>query len=368
MTASNRTREHTPPPSHNGNGKHGQAGNDGRGPVFTSAAEFKAGTAEYLWSPRFAFGGLSILDGDTGTGKTAVIFDLIARYTHGREMPLLKRQHKKKKGGDVLLLIERDPSTVLIPRLKAVGADLRRVHFYGRKPGEAFRGGHQLPRLVQPLGQALEQLRCKFLVMDPLTSYMQDGGTTSDTEIRRQLEPLTQMLESLGVLCLATRHLNKREGVSALYRGLGGATINSLTLSVLLCCRHPAKDGRGLLCHVKNSLGAVAPALAYTVEPHDGACRLQWKGEEGIDPDEVLAGDEEQGKRDALGDAVRVLKSCIGGEWVPAKQVIAEAASCGIGERTLRTAKAQLRVPSRRKTYSGDPVWEWGPPPMGWGE
>jgi len=42
----------------------------------------------WLWDSRIRFGGINVLDGDPGQGKSAVSYDLAARVSRGDAMPL----------------------------------------------------------------------------------------------------------------------------------------------------------------------------------------------------------------------------------------------------------------------------------------
>jgi len=51
-------------------------------------------SVEWLWEGRIPLGKLTVIDGDPGTGKSALTTDLAARVSTGREMPIPKEANK----------------------------------------------------------------------------------------------------------------------------------------------------------------------------------------------------------------------------------------------------------------------------------
>jgi archaellum biogenesis ATPase FlaH len=49
-------------------------------------------SVEWLWEGRIPLAKLTVIDGDPGTGKSAVTIDLAARVSTGRDMPTPKEE------------------------------------------------------------------------------------------------------------------------------------------------------------------------------------------------------------------------------------------------------------------------------------
>jgi predicted ATP-dependent serine protease len=58
--------------------------------VGTLLSEVDEESVEWLWEGRIPLGKLTVIDGDPGTGKSALTTDLAARVSTGREMPTPK--------------------------------------------------------------------------------------------------------------------------------------------------------------------------------------------------------------------------------------------------------------------------------------
>jgi putative DNA primase/helicase len=62
--------------------------------VGTLLSEVVEELVEWLWEGRIPFGKLTVIDGDPGTGKSALTIDLAARVSTGRDMPTPKEDNE----------------------------------------------------------------------------------------------------------------------------------------------------------------------------------------------------------------------------------------------------------------------------------
>ncbi|MSU78157.1 MAG: hypothetical protein EXS16_08680 [Gemmataceae bacterium] len=74
-------------------------------------------------------GNLTIIDGDPGQGKSFVTLDLAGAISLGQVLSPNGRIEAKKPNNVLILNAEDDAETTLIPRLRALGADLDHVYF-----------------------------------------------------------------------------------------------------------------------------------------------------------------------------------------------------------------------------------------------
>ncbi len=96
-------------------------------PVLTCLADVSPEDVTWIWRGRVAAGKLNLIAGDPGLGKSFVTLDLIARYTTGRPMP--DGSPGIPSGTAILLSAEDGLADTIRPRLDALGADVRRVHY-----------------------------------------------------------------------------------------------------------------------------------------------------------------------------------------------------------------------------------------------
>ncbi len=86
---------------------------------------------DWLWPGRIAAGSLTLIDGDPDLGKSLLTLDIAARLTTARPFP---DGYVPPRPRAVVLVGCQDPvCNIVLPRLKAAGADLSLVRvFAGR--------------------------------------------------------------------------------------------------------------------------------------------------------------------------------------------------------------------------------------------
>jgi RecA-family ATPase len=192
-----------------------------------------------------------------GLGKSVRTLDLAARLTRGLAMPWEERQpgEEREPAGVVLLTAEDGLTDTVRPRLDAAGADVARVLALDGIPEE---GGARLSVLPQDaifIRHAVERMKARLVVMDPITAHL--GGNTNthrDQDVRRALYPLAVLAERTGAAVVAVRHLNKAAGTNPLYRGGGSIGIIGAGRSGLLLAKDPDNPDRRVLASTKCNL------------------------------------------------------------------------------------------------------------------
>jgi hypothetical protein len=158
------------------------------------------------------------------------------------------------------------------------------------------------------------------------------------------------------------RHLNKSAGKVAIYRGGGSIGIIGAARSGLLLTAHPNDPAQLLLTVSKSNLGVRPKALAMRiVQAANGFGTVAWGEETEISADDALTGlaDETPTEPDGeLGAAIAWLRDALASGPLPSKQVYAEAKENGIALRTLKRAKAEEGIGSRR-INEPEPYWQW---------
>lgn len=312
---------------------------------------------EWLLPGRVPKRAVCVLAGDPGLGKSLWACALAGEVS--------------RAGGGVLLATAEDsiPATVR-PRLEAVEADLQRVHIVSLKR-DGIEEGLSLPDDVPELDRLVTETQAQLVVIDPLMAHLPDNvNSWRDQSVRRALAPLHHLAEAHGCAVVVVAHLNKAQGNEALYRIGGSIGIGGAARSVLLFARDPddpdGDQGRQrVLAHVKCNVGALAPALAYRVEP------TLLPGDEPIKTARVVAHGEieatgaqllarhDQDDAPARTEAEEFLAALLEDGPVEAKRVVREAAEAGISKRTLDRAKGKLGVRSRQAEGARHRGWVW---------
>jgi hypothetical protein len=263
---------------------------------------------------------------------------------------------------DVLYLsVENSPEHVVRPRFDSLGGDASRFHILrGSVVGNGEKAERGSVRLsdIRLLRDALQQSKARLVIVDPIQSYLgAEVDAHRSNETRPVMDGLSRLAEEFGCCILLVRHLSKAPTGKAIHRGLGSIDLTGAVRTELLAGCSPDDAAQRALVQVKSNLGQFGPSLGYTIEA-DGTFR--WTGESELTSAALLAPESNDGGAGAMAEAKNFLSSALAQGARLAKDVEAEARQEDISERTLKRAKKELRVQSRKCGMTG--AWEWALP------
>jgi hypothetical protein len=184
------------------------------------AADVVPREIEWLWPGRLARGMLTTMAGDPKNGKSMTTLDISARLSRGAPFP--DGSHCEV-GSTIILSAEDDVSRVIVPRLRAMGATLSRIHFI--ESVRLANGREALPSLDQDVEAIEKEAKnlgdCKLIVIDPVSAYLGNTDDHKNTALRGVLSPLKGMAERLGVSVILVTHLSKGGGTNSKHRVIG---------------------------------------------------------------------------------------------------------------------------------------------------
>jgi RecA-family ATPase len=306
---------------------------------------------DWLWPGYLAVGSLAILDGDPGLGKSLLTLDLTARLTAGRAWP----DGSASSGpASVVLLCEEDSESVVVARLRSMGADLARTFPWPRLDNLA-EGLPQLPGEIDRLDQALEETGARLLIIDPIMAFLdRNVDVNTDANARRALRPLANLAEKRRCAILLVRHLNKHEGAQALYRGGGSIAFVAACRLAWLAGRDPKSEDRFILAQAKNNYAPKQPSLAYAL-PRD-APRVDWQGASEALADDLTARRRPSPRRQ---NAKSFLRAFLGAGPRRSHEVWTAAESQGHSVKTMKAAKEELAIRSQLIPGQGASATYW---------
>ncbi|MBV9978034.1 MAG: AAA family ATPase [Hyphomicrobiales bacterium] len=338
--------------------------------------EVEARQLDWLCPGRLATGKITLEAGQPGLGKTLRSSDIAARISRGSSWPCGEGQAPQ---GDVIILsAEDDIADTLVPRLKAAGADLTRIHFVQmmktaptkQKPVAGIRG-IDLGRDLEALEAVVKRVKPKLVIIDPISAYMGTPGSGIDShrnsDVRAILSPLKDLAERYGFAVLAITHLNKSSGTDAMARVTGsGAFIAAARIAFLVCQdKTPgAPPDRRLLLPLKNNLAADVPGRAFTVvtklvEGVGHQPMIQWEpGVVTATADDVLRAANELAKS-GPNPAEEFLRDCLADGPRGSKEITAEGKEHGFTPRQLQLAREKLDIRPTRSGFGSNGSWLW---------
>jgi hypothetical protein len=308
----------------------------------------------WLWPGRLPLGGVTLLAGSPGLGKSLLSIQLAAQVSRG----LLDGE----PGASLLLTAEDSHAHTVVPRLAAAGADLDRVYLGTLEDEHGFERQFQFPNDIGELEGQIRETEARLVVVDPLMAHL-PGSVNSwqDQGVRRALAPLRATAESTGAAILIIGHLNKGQGSDPLQRIGGSVGIPAAARSVLLLERNPA-DPQGetglqrVVAQAKSNLGPLAESLLFELGagPAGGleAGLIRQLGPASYTASELLVRDDPV-SGSALQEAKEFLHEALRDGPLPVVEINEQASRLGIAEPTLKRARRDLAVKAAKDGMSG---------------
>ncbi|CAJ9864763.1 AAA family ATPase [Burkholderia pseudomallei] len=338
-------------------------GANGNGPVLEAASEIPMFPIFWLWKFWLARGKLHLLAGPPSTGKTTLALAIAATLSIGGAWP----DGSSAPRGRVLIWTGEDGvEDTLMPRLAASGANLENVYILretsenGRSRAFDFRV--DLPRLAAKL----QELRDVVLVIIDSIAQIVSGNSNSNTQVRKDLEPVVVFSEQTGAAVLGLTHVTKgSKKKDPLERVNGSIAFGAVARIVMIVAPDEsdrAGDGvpRSVIVRAKSNIGPTDGGLAYHVEAADirtprgtvESSKIVWDGPLDGSPKEILSeasdGASVLTKDSRLHEAGDFLSEILATGPVPSEVVQEEAARAGLSWATVRRAFGKIGVSSGR--------------------
>lgn len=328
-----------------------RAGNPADDALTTCLNDVAEQRVQWLWPARLPRGKLVLFDGDPGLAKSLVALDLSARITTGRPFP---DGHGCPPGAVLIANAEDGTSDTIRPRLRALGANLKRVHQLRGRRVNGVEFPLVLPRDLERLRKAMQRTGAVLLVIDPVMAFLDETiCSNNDQSVRQALAPLAKLAEETGCTILLIRHLNKTSGGKAIYRGGGSIGIIGACRVAFLFAPHPQGRKQRVVACIKNNLAEEPPSLAYeVVRDAEGLPQVAWLGEVELSADQLVrapaGGDERAPNPSVLERAKRFLTEALTHGPVAVKELERLAADQEIARATLHRAREEMRLTTMR--------------------
>lgn len=322
----------------------------------------------WLWQLRVVLGGLTLLAGREGIGKSTVAVDLAAQVTRG----VLTGEHYGTPRTVIYVDSEDARDYTIVPRLVAAGADLDRVIFLDAVTVDGDQDSLILPLDTDRLAAAVVEHDAVLVVLDAATSVI-DGRLDGDKDrqMRQGLEAIARNVgERTGAAVLGIVHFGKRDSNDTGKLILGSIAWSQVTRSTLAVARDDDTGDLVVSATKANLSPGDVPSLAVRIVPHqvntsDGVTsvgKVQWLGETEHDARDLL-GSQDADERTERDEAVEWLTGYLieHGGAAPAADVFKAAKADHIAERTLQRARQRAGVTSERRGFGQGAMWSYDP-------
>jgi putative DNA primase/helicase len=332
----------------------------------TCAADITPERIRWLWEGWLARGKLHVFAGQAGSGKTTLALAFAATVSIGGRFP----DGSRAPVGHVLIWSGEDNAKdTLVPRLLAMGADLKRIHIIGDvRDGDETRSFDPATDIPAMLLAAKKIGDISLLIVDPIVNAVA-GDSHKNGEVRRALQPLVDFGETLGCAVLGISHFSKgTNGREPLERVSGSLAFGALARIVLATAK--INDGgiyKRIVCRAKSNIGLDHGGFEYDlhqkeIEGHKGVfgSYAVWGEQVEGSARELLAEHEPDKEDDEISGAEQFLRDELADGRKPQKEIEAECKGAGYSVATIRRAKKKLGIKSAKDKFEGG--WYWSLP------
>lgn len=306
--------------------------------------DIKSQEVDWLWYPYIPYGKVTIVQGDPGEGKTSFALALVSLLTTGQVLP--EQEDRAEPVNVIFQTAEDGLADTVKPRLEAYGADCKRVMVIDDSDFE-------LTVADQRLEEAISETKARLIVFDPMQAFFGSGvDIHRANEVRNVFKKLCRIAEKTGCAVMLIGHMNKDKNGKSAYRGLGSIDFRAAARSVLVVGRAKDNPAFRVVAHDKSNLAPEGKSIAFELGEK---CAFSWKGYCDVSVSDLLSGNGSiQNKTAQMEQVLRDLLK----EPMKAYQIYEHAEKLGISERTVKTAKKNVGVVSRK--VNGQ--WEWSLP------
>jgi len=254
---------------------------------------------EWVWKPWIPLRSIGMVAGDPGSGKSTVVYDLVARLSRGATMP---NGWSPPEPTNILMVpLEAEVELDIAPRLQFMEADMNRVHFIPQEHISRY------PADIPKLETSINQVKAKLIVIDPMMKAIQATESLNDNQkISQVMALLEALVKRTNSTILLIHHLNKGQGSKALYRANGAISIVGSVRYSLAVGTIPGEAPIRAITWFKGNVSApeLCPAMAFEIyasKDDEFITGTRWLG----DRPELTADDLYGGMEQVVSRAIR---------------------------------------------------------------
>lgn len=246
------------------------------------ASKISVKPIRWFWPGRIPACMSSLILGLSEASKSILMSYFAAQLSRGVKWPDGSSCNGGKKGSVLMFSAEEDLSRTLVPRLKAMGADLDKIAFaQGVKTGPEKDAWFDVKKNLPSLKKYIEKIRPQLVIIDPITGYLSRTSGDENLDIRSALSPLEKIAEKYKTTVLLVTHTHKNVDISApaLHQAIGSIAYGAVVRSAWLVMRNPDDNEHRLFLKAKLSIGLAKPGLSYRIKQvgsNPSRVRLVW--------------------------------------------------------------------------------------------
>ena len=190
----------------------------------------------WLWKPYIAFGKVTLIQGNTGIGKTTLMVKVMADLSNGLYPPTMFRKHllPQEKGEPLTtyyVSIENGIDDTIVPLFDLLGGNRDYVQYQNESKEHFVLNGDEIRECVRVTG-------AKLIVVDSWQQFLDNASSTDNNALRNMIREVQNAAEETGSAVVLAGNYTKALVHSDLTKGIGGAELNNTLRSILT-----VKDG-----------------------------------------------------------------------------------------------------------------------------
>jgi RecA-family ATPase len=241
--------------------------------VLCALDEVEEQPVDWLFPGVIPRGEITVIGADGGTGKGFFQAAIIAALTNGTPCPMFENRAAPTCAGKVLYCTGEDPiPQVLVPRMRAAGADVHKINAvdstdYFRKTGAA------LTLDADDMRKFILEYKPDLVIIDPLQSFLGDGvDMAKRNEMRKEILPFRSAIREVNAAGILTMHTNKRGQVAGRQRLADSSDMWDIARAVFMLGKDKS-TGTIYASQEKNSYSPTVRTALFKIEGSGNAAK-----------------------------------------------------------------------------------------------
>lgn len=236
----------------------------------------------WLWSPYIPFGKITLIQGDTGIGKTSLMVKVMADLSNGLYPPTMFRGElqKQKKGKPLTtyyVSIENGIDDTIVPLFDLLGGNREYVRYQREDKAHFVLNGDEIRECVKVSG-------ARLIVVDPWQQFLDNASSTDNNALRNMINDVQTAAEETGAAVVLCGNYTKAVVKSDLTKGIGGSELNNTLRGILTVKECEDRSERILEATKMSFLGKEVTPLRFR---QDEKFRIEYVYEEDAPDDQT---------------------------------------------------------------------------------
>ena len=226
---------------------------------------------EWLWAPFIAFGKVTLIQGDTGIGKTSLMVKIMSDLSQSLYPPTMFRTHllPQKRSEPVTtyyVSVENGMNDTIVILFDLLGGNREYVQYQDEKKEHFVLTGDEIRECVRITG-------AKLIVVDPWQQFLDDTSSSDNNAMRSMIRDVQNAAEETGAAVVLCGNYTKAIVRSDMGKGIGASELFNTLRSVLTVKNGDDPSERCMIASKMSFLGKEVTPVRFV---QDEQYRIQY--------------------------------------------------------------------------------------------